>query len=380
MLIRRRRPTTLLTLQPDGAGVMNKLVRYDVPSIPAALKALALMKRELTLAKTYAEIRKIEAQAQVILKALGSQVDEVKGEAQVTIACCQTRIGEEVKKIPKASGGDRKSKIPRRESLKPGKAATGIKPTQRHRFDKLADLGMDNVEKIARELLAEGKDATVKAILGEAKEGEIKQQRATFEARRDRGANVGDLVAMAEAGQQFSVIYADPAWDFKVYSGKGKQRSAERHYDTSSLDAIKALPVEPLAAKDCTLFLWGVWPELPGALEVIKAWGFEYKTAAFVWVKQNESDEGLHWGMGYHTRANTEFCLLATRGAPSRDDKGVHQVILAPVGAHSVKPEETRRRIERLRIGPYLELFARQPVPGWTVWGNEVAPLAEAAE
>jgi N6-adenosine-specific RNA methylase IME4 len=173
------------------------------------------------------------------------------------------------------------------------------------------------------------------------------------------------------------VILADPAWKFRAYSPKGEQRSAVRHYDTSSLDAIKALPVADLAMDDCALFLWGVWQELPGALDVIKAWGFEYKTVAFVWVKQNRDGHGLFTGMGYWTRANSEFCLLATKGSPLRLAQDVHQVIEAPVGEHSAKPEEVRRRIERLFPGPYLELYARdQEVPGWTLWGNEIpSPL-----
>ena len=79
-------------------------------------------------------------------------------------------------------------------------------------------------------------------------------------------------------GKRFSVIYADPPWTFKTYSDKGNQRSAERHYDTKGLDAIKALPVERLAAEDCALFLWCINPEIPEALEVIEAWGFTYKT------------------------------------------------------------------------------------------------------
>jgi|SRR5262245_9173544 len=184
---------------------------------------------------------------------------------------------------------------------------------------------------------------------------------------------------MAEAGRRFKVIAADPAWEFKVYSGRGKQRSAERYYDTLSLEAIKALPVAALADDDCALFLWGVWPDLPGALEVIKAWGFQFKTVAFVWVKNTKTarnikldGDGLHWGMGYWTRANTEFCLLATKGAPLRLTEDIHQVVLAPVGEHNAKPQEVRSRIERLLAGPYLELFARHASPKWTVCGNEV--------
>jgi hypothetical protein len=150
----------------------------------------------------------------------------------------------------------------------------------------------------------------VSAVLRELKETEIKDKRADYEARADKGAKCGDLKALAAAGEKFAVIYADPPWEFKVYRGKGKQRSAERYYDTSSIEAIKALPVAPLAADDCALFMWAVMPELPGALEVIKAWGFEYKTAGFTWVKQNKSGEGLFTGMGYWTR----FCSATKSG------------------------------------------------------------------
>jgi N6-adenosine-specific RNA methylase IME4 len=77
-------------------------------------------------------------------------------------------------------------------------------------------------------------------------------------------------------------------------------------------------------------------------------------------------------GMGYWTRSNAELCLLATRGRPMRWAMDVPQVIMSPVGEHSEKPEEARRRIERLVSGPYLELFARRAAPGWTTWGNEM--------
>jgi ParB/RepB/Spo0J family partition protein len=166
---------------------------------------------------------------------------------------------------------------------------------------------------------------------GVFKRVKVIQERADYERRADKGATIADLEALAAEGKRFAVIYADPGWEFKVYSGKGKQRSAERYYDTSSLEAIKALPVKPLAADDCVLLLWAVMPELPGALEVIKAWGFEYKTVGFVWVKQNKDGEGWFTGKGYWTRANAELCLLATRGSPKRMDIGVPEVITLPV-------------------------------------------------
>jgi N6-adenosine-specific RNA methylase IME4 len=196
--------------------------------------------------------------------------------------------------------------------------------------------------------------------------------REEYAARKESGGRVDELQSLVAEGKRFSVIYADPPWEFKVYSGKGKERSAERHYDTMTIDVIKALPVEALAAENCALFLWAVNPELPGALDVIRAWGFDYKTLGFVWIKQNRSGEGLFTGMGYWTRANAEPCLLATRGSPLRLAMDVPQVILAPVREHSRKPDETVPRIERLLAGPYLELFAREERAGWTTWGNEI--------
>jgi N6-adenosine-specific RNA methylase IME4/predicted transcriptional regulator len=202
------------------------------------------------------------------------------------------------------------------------------------------------------------------------------------------GCTVDDLQTLITGGKKFGVIYADPPWVYKVYSGKGKKRSADRHYKenedtgerTLSIEDLKALPILDLAADDCALFLWAVMPELPGALEVMNAWGFAYKTTAFVWVKTSESasgialnGDGLHWGMGYWTRANAEVCLFGTRGAPKRNAKNIHQILISPVGEHSRKPEQTNARIERLVDGPYLEMFGRRPMPRWTVWGNDIS-------
>jgi N6-adenosine-specific RNA methylase IME4 len=140
-----------------------------------------------------------------------------------------------------------------------------------------------------------------------------------------------------------------------------------------SIEQIKALPVSDLAADDCALFMWITFPCLYEALEVIEAWGFSYKTLAFVWVKQNRKSESLFWGMGYWTRANAELCILATKGHPKRQSSSVHQVIMSHVQEHSRKPEETRTRIVQLMGDlPRIELFARQSPEGWAVWGNEV--------
>lgn len=140
-----------------------------------------------------------------------------------------------------------------------------------------------------------------------------------------------------------------------------------------SLEEICALPVAEIAAKDSALFLWATFPMLPEALRVIRAWGFQYKTVAFIWLKQNRKAQTWFFGLGYWTRSNAEVCLLATRGRPRRQDKGIHQFIISPIEEHSKKPDEARERIVRLMGDlPRAELFARQETPGWDVWGNEV--------
>src|ERR1017187_320133 len=179
---------------------------------------------------------------------------------------------------------------------------------------------------------------------------------------------------------KFGAILADPPWRFKTYSKKGRNRcpdwkpfegSPSRHYETMGIDDIRALPVQNLADDDCCLFLWFSWPMLADALCVIDSWGFKYKTCAFAWIKLT-ADGHPAMGSGYWTRANSEACLLATRGKPRRINADVRQAILEPRREHSRKPDCVHERIERLVRGPYLELFARQQRPNWTVWGNEI--------
>lgn len=172
--------------------------------------------------------------------------------------------------------------------------------------------------------------------------------------------------------KKYKVIYADPPWSYKVWSKKGAGRSAESHYPTMNIEDIKALPVKELADKDCALFLWITFPMLREAWSVMDAWGFTYKSVAFVWIKQNKKTPSLFWGMGYWTRANAELCVIATKGSPKRESKAVHQVIISPVEEHSKKPDEARQRIVQLMGDvPRIELFARKSSPGWDVWGNE---------
>lgn len=179
----------------------------------------------------------------------------------------------------------------------------------------------------------------------------------------------------------FGAILADPPWHFEVWSldKTGRCRHPSVHYNTMTIEQICALPVSELAADDCVLFIWITWPMLEHSIKTIEAWGFKYKTCAFSWMKADGRQVDLFDDAeitpdmltGYWTRANSEVCLLATRGKPTRLNADVRQGIIAPRREHSRKPDCVHERIERLVAGPYLELFARQSRPGWTTWGNE---------
>lgn len=174
--------------------------------------------------------------------------------------------------------------------------------------------------------------------------------------------------------KKYKIIYADPPWSFKTYSEKGKEKkSAERHYLTMNKEAIQNLPVQQIADEDCVLLLWVTFPCLEEGLELIKRWGFTYKTCGFSWVKRNKKADSWFWGLGYWTRSNNELCLLATRGNPKRVSKSVHQIIDARIEHHSKKPDVVRQRIVELMGDlPRVELFARQQTEGWDVFGNQV--------
>lgn len=176
---------------------------------------------------------------------------------------------------------------------------------------------------------------------------------------------------------KFGCILADPPWAFRTYSGRDgtPHRGAHDHYAVMGRDALAALPVADLALPDCALFMWVVDSHLDEALALAlgKAWGFAFKTCAFVWFKGRNEGQVPKVGMGYWTRKQTEQCWLFTRGKPKRLGKGVEQAIFCGRGAHSAKPHEQYLRIEKLVAGPFLELFARNSRHGWSAWGNQKA-------
>lgn len=144
-----------------------------------------------------------------------------------------------------------------------------------------------------------------------------------------------------------------------------------------NLADICSLPIRKLKTDSTVCFMWATLPKIAQALKALEAWGFTYKTAAFVWVKKNKKSDSLFWGMGAYTRANAEVCLIGisenTKAKSIVKSHAVHQIVMSPVEKHSKKPDVVREKIiELMGDLPKIELFARQQVEGWDCWGNEV--------
>jgi N6-adenosine-specific RNA methylase IME4 len=182
---------------------------------------------------------------------------------------------------------------------------------------------------------------------------------------------VVDTVILFPEGQ-YQVIYADPPWSYNDKAAAGK-RGASFKYPTQDKGWLRNLPVPSIAAPNSVLFLWVTMPLLDEGLDLIKAWGFEYKTVGFTWIKRNKISPTWFFGMGNWTRANAELCLLAKKGNIKRVSASVSSVIDTPIERHSKKPDVVRERIVSLMGDlPRIELFARERSDGWDVWGNEV--------
>ena len=175
---------------------------------------------------------------------------------------------------------------------------------------------------------------------------------------------------------KYKIILADPPWKYNDKALAGA-RGAECKYPVMSIEEIKNLRVDgkfvrDITDKDSFLFLWVTFPQLEKAFEVIRAWGFTYKTLGFNWVKKNKKG-GNFIGMGWYTRSNAEVCLIATKGRVHILDHSISSIVESVPEKHSKKPIIVRDLIVRLcgRV-PRIELFAREKTRGWHAWGFDV--------
>ncbi len=181
------------------------------------------------------------------------------------------------------------------------------------------------------------------------------------------------VIDIYNTDKKYNIIYADPPWHYKTW--KNGCGTAEKHYKTMKVEEIINMKdtIKKISNRDCILFLWITFPCLLEGIKVIKEWGFKYKTCGFNWIKRNKVSDTWFFGLGHWTRANTEICLLATKGTIKRKSNKVSQIIDTHIEEHSKKPEIVRDKIIEL-VGdlPRVELFARQTADGWDSWGNEI--------
>ena len=176
------------------------------------------------------------------------------------------------------------------------------------------------------------------------------------------------------AGKKYQTVYADPPWQFQNRTGKvAPEHKRLNRYPTMTLEDIKALPVADTLAEKAHLYLWVPNALLPDGLEVLEAWGFEYKSN-LVWEKVRHDGGPDGRGVGFYFRNVTELLLFGVKGKNNRTlDPGRSQVnlIRSMKREHSRKPDEFVDLIERCSPGPYLEMFARGDRENWDMWGNQ---------
>lgn len=260
----------------------------------------------------------------------------------------ESKIGEMLSEIPnkKATSGEGRRSLPE-----------GITHKQSHQFQQLSE-NQDLIEQVKAEAIENEDIPTRTAVLKLARERDIKK----------RNENLKNNVVEFPEGK-YQIIYADPPW--RYWEGGDKNQS--QHYSTMGIKEISELPIKKIADEDCILFLWVTFPILKECFEVIESWGFKYSTCGFVWVKKNKKSDSWFFGNGSWTRANTELCLIATKGKITRLDASISQIVCEPIRGHSQKPEVIYELIEKL-VGKLsrIELFARNERLGWHYFGNEI--------
>lgn len=240
-------------------------------------------------------------------------------------------------------------------------ADLGIERMQSSRFQRMAELPDEQFEAWIASCRESGEEMTQAAALKLAERHKPKPVEPSID-EYESGA-VSDLGELLQRGLRYGCIYADPPW---AYSNKATRANVDDEYkSTMTVDEICQEPVASLAADNCHLHLWTTNAFLFDARRVMEAWGFEYKSC-FVWVKPQ-------MGIGNYWRVSHEFMLLGIRGKPEFRRRDCMSWGQFDRTAHSKKPRDVRALVESVSHGPFLELYGRETVPNWMVYGNEVA-------
>lgn len=312
----------------------NKLIKWDTMRTAVAECHSV---DEITLIRNKAEayryaLRQAKESPEVIRKA-----EEIKLRAE-------RRAGELLKETIRKPEEGRPVEVSKGTTL----IDMGISRDQSSKWQKIASIPEEKFENF----LSVQKELSTSGILNFKKNLDRQERVETTETPRLEG--------------KYKIIYADPPWKYgSDYQDKfGHARS---HYSTMDQSELCDLPIKEVCMPDCVLFLWVTSPKLPEGLEVLRAWGFDYKTS-FVWDK-------IKHNYGNYNSVRHEFLLIGGIGSSTPDVKKLHDSVISieRTNKHSEKPEYFRSLIDKLYPkGDRIELFARKNIEGWSTWGSEL--------
>lgn len=315
-------------------------------------------RRQLAEAVTVQDLKTVRDVGEAAVRLAKSRRDVGVGallEGMEIVRRAERQLGQ---MIPKVCGG--KGRRPKCNTLL-HLSDVGIERMESSRFQRLAQLPEDQFEAWIASCREAGEEMTQSAALKLA--AKLKPEAVQPSIDEYESGAVAHLGELVERGFRYGCIYADPPW---AYSNKATRANVEDTYkSTMTVDEICEEPVSQLAAADCHLHLWTTNAFLFDARRVMEAWGFEYKSC-FVWVKPQ-------MGIGNYWRVSHEFMLLGLRGKPEFRRRDCMSWGEFDRTAHSKKPGAVRKIVESVSPGPYLELYGRETVPNWMVYGNEVA-------
>jgi N6-adenosine-specific RNA methylase IME4 len=321
-----------------------------------ALVRIEAMQRALAETRDIDEIKDIRDKAEAIrlyTRQRGCSLD-IQNDAAVIKIRCERRLGELVKENPDIHPGGNQAKL-HDVTL----SDFGISKAESHRWQLEASVPEDILKQHIEQTRKAGGEVTTVGLIKVAQ-------------ARNREENYLHPPPLPQ--DKYDVIYADPPWQYS--NTLAKWGCAELHYKTMPTEDICAMEIP--AADDSTLFLWSTNPFLEDALNVVEAWGFDYKTN-IVWVKTNPENPGSDLkrpGSGFYVRGHHELLFVCTKGSHLPNQKGkspVSSILAAAPRNHSQKPEQFYALIESLYPNSrYLELFAREKHDGWECWGNEL--------
>ena len=341
---------------------------------PRELILLSQASRALEQARTVDEVKDLRDKAEAV-KAYARKAklgQEILIEASLIKVNAERKLGEILRETELAKAAPGNQHTAENEPVveaPPTLASLGISKSDSSRLQQIATLPDEVFQQYIQETVQSQREPTTAGLLrlvrqrrsGVSNGCSLNRNPAPKQLHDDGLDTTMNLNELVDHGRSYGTVYADPPWPYK---NQGTRAATSHHYATMSVDAICGEPVAKLAGEQAHLHLWTTNAFLLDAFDVIEAWGFQYKSC-FVWVKPQI-------GIGNYWRVSHEFLLLGVRGGLKFADRGQRSWLEEPRTKHSRKPDAVRQLIQLVSQPAYLELYGREPVEGWTVYGNEV--------